>query len=277
MILERWNFPPASSSHIGTLNMKNSHLLGGALVGLALALTGCETRSISDSGYNRDRYESTGYRGELTEFDVLGVDNVSNVSDADITAELKNSKGARLQRNSKILLIQSGADFPDAAMAEAMSQHLAVTTFSGKPETDRVARPSWETMPSTQVAASNEPKLSYSKSLRLTAARGGYDKIVCYWGVLESERKNEATKFVSWVPIVGYAFPDERENMRIRLKAVIIDVATGRWTFVTPKLVESTGLSSIYSREDKDQALVADLKDQSYKDLARLLTDAYMD
>jgi hypothetical protein len=277
MILERWNFLPASSSHVGTLNMKNSHLLGGALVVLALALAGCETRPISDSGYNRDRYASTGYRGELTEFDVLGVDNVSNVSDADIAAELKNSKGARLQRNSKTLLIQSGADFPDTAMAEAMSQHLAVTPFSGKPETDRLARPSWEATPSTQVAASNEPKLSYSKSLRLTAARGGYDKIVCYWGVLESERKDEATKFVSWVPIVGFALPDERENMRIRLKAVIIDVATGRWTFVTPKPVKSTGLSSIYSREDKDQTLVADLKDQSYKDLARLLTDAYMD
>src|SRR5579862_5414160 len=165
--------------------MKNSHLPGGALIVFVLALAGCETRSISDSGYNRSRYSSLGFRGELTEFDVLGVDSVSNITDADIAAELKNSKGAHLQRNSKILLIQSGADFPDAAMAEALGQRFAVTPFSGKPETDRISRPSWEATPSAQVAVSNQPKLSYSKSLRLTAARGGYDKIICYWGILE--------------------------------------------------------------------------------------------
>jgi hypothetical protein len=257
--------------------MKTSQVLGGVLVVLALALAGCETRSISDSGFSRDRCPSVGYRGELTEFDVLGVDNTNNVTDADIAAELKDSKGTRLQRTSKILLIQSGADFPDAAMTEAMNQHFTIMPFSGKPQTDRGTPPSWDTAPSGQTVAANQAKLSYSKSLRFTAARGGYDKIVCYWGILESEQKNEATKFVSWVPIVGYAFPDERENMRIRLKAAILDVAAGRWTLVNPPPVESTGLSSIYSREDKDQTLVADLKDQGYKGLSRLLTEAYVD
>jgi hypothetical protein len=95
--------------------------------------------------------------------------------------------------------------------------------------------------------------------------------------VLESARVNKATKYVSWVPIVGYALPDERENIRIRLKAVIIDVASGRWTFVSPNPVESTGLSSIYSREDKDQSLVNELKATAYKNLSKSLAESYVD
>ena len=92
--------------------------------------------------------------------------------------------------------------------------------------------------------------------------------------MLESARINQATKFVSWVPVVGYAVPDERENMRIRLKAAIIDVASGHWTFITPTPIESAGFSSLYSREDKDQSLVNTLKEAAYKNLAKLLTES---
>ena len=35
------------------------------------------------------------------------------------------------------------------------------------------------------------------------AARGGYEKIVVYWGILETAQENLETKAVSWVPIVG--------------------------------------------------------------------------
>ena len=85
------------------------------------------------------------------------------------------------------------------------------------------------------------------------------------------------TKLISWVPIVGYTLPDEREDMRIRIKAVIIDVATGRWTPVMPKPVTQSGLSTILSRKDKDQALVALLKDRAYQDLATSLVETYTD
>ena len=94
---------------------------------------------------------------------------------------------------------------------------------------------------------------------------------------MESARINHVTKLISWVPIVGYTLPDEREDMRIRLKAVIIDVATGRWTAVLPKPVTQSGLSTILSRKDKDQALVALLKDRAYQDLAQSLIESYTD
>jgi hypothetical protein len=257
--------------------MKTPLLFAAALVGVSLFFSGCETRSISNSEYNSGwRYNSSNYRGELTEFEVLGVDTGTSVTDSDIASELQNSRGAKLRRNSKILLIQSGAEFPDAPMMDVLGQHFTVMAFSGKPDNDRTPHPAWrrDAQPEPTVITQ---KLSYSKALRLAAARGGYDKIVCYWGVLESARVNKATKFVSWVPIVGYALPDERENMRIRLKAVILDVASGRWTFVTPNPIESSGLSSIYSREDKDQSLVNALKDTAYRNLSKTLAESYED
>lgn len=250
--------------------MKKLPALAIGLLALLLALSGCTTRSISDSGYDRYGRVSSAYRGELTEFEVLGVDTAQTITDADIAAALKNASGARLQRTSKILLIQSGADFPDAAMLTGLSSRFLVTPFSGKPGINRTSD---HFSTERNVPASE----SYSKSLRLAAARGGYDKIVCYWGVLESEELNRATKFVSWVPIVGFAVPDERQNMRIRLKAAIVDVASGRWTMVNPKPFESTALTSIYSRGDKDQSLVACLKEQGYADLSNTLATAYTD
>ena len=65
------------------------------LLGLVLVLGGCESRSISDSGYRdsrgyyvRDAY--TGYRGELAESDVVGapVNPSGTVSEADIRRAL---------------------------------------------------------------------------------------------------------------------------------------------------------------------------------------------
>lgn len=113
------------------------------------------------------------------------------------------------------------------------------------------------------------------RTLRLVAAKGGYDKIVCYWGVLESERKDKATRTVSWVPIVGYMIPDQRENMRIKLKAAIVDVATGRWTFVNPPSAASSQLSTFISRQETDQDLVAKLKADGYQTLARTLVEQH--
>lgn len=230
-----------------------------ALAGAALVLAGCQTRSISNSGFKdggRRSAEMGGYTGELSELDVLGISADASVSEADIAAAVNGPTGGRLQRGNKVLLIQSGADFPDAPMLEALRGHFDVAAFSGRPpargETATGAR--------------------FSRTLRLVAAKGGYDKIVCYWGVLESARKDKLTATISWVPIVGYVIPDEREHMRLQLKAAVVDVATGRWTFVSPPAVESSKLSTVLSREETDQFLVQKLKAAGYAGLARALT-----
>ncbi len=71
------------------------------------------------------------------------------------------------------------------------------------------------------------PKLDMA--FRLTAAKAGAETLIVYWGVLESAREGYATKTISWIPIVGSLLPDEKQQMRIRLKAAIIDVKTGYW------------------------------------------------
>ncbi len=229
-----------------------------AALALALVmLAGCSTRPISNSGYDTPaRYGTVvgGYRGELSELDVVGVTVDATISEADIRSALAESKTPRLTKDSRVLLIQSGAEFPDDTMLAELSRRLVVQPFSGKPP------------------APTDGGQSYSKALRLAAARGGLDKIVCYWGVLESEHVNHVTRVVSWVPIAGSLLPDQTQSMRIRLKAIIVDVATGRWTFVSPPSATSSALSSVVSRRNADQELVSDLKSAGYKSLSQSLT-----
>ena len=240
----------------------NSTLARCALLGAVVLLAGCTTRSISNSGFKDHGRRSTelgGYTGELSTLDVVGIGADTTVTEDDIQAALRRPGGAKLGRASKVLLIQSGADFPDAPMLEAMRRRFDVAAFSGRPP------------------AKSEPNAAFAKTLRLVAAKGGYDKIVCYWGVLESARKDKITATISWVPIVGYIIPDEREHMRIQLKAAIVDVATGSWTFVSPPAAESSKLSTVLSREETDQTLVHRLKAEGYATLARTLAEQHME
>jgi hypothetical protein len=238
--------------------MKHVTLVGCAAVSALIFLAGCTTRSISNSGFKDDARRSTqlgSYTGELSELDVVGVTADASITEADIQAALRDRNPTRLSRGSKVLLIQSGADFPDAPMLDAMRARFSVASFSGRPETKTAGGP------------------AFSKTLRLVAAKGGFDKIVCYWGILESAREDKATKVISWVPIAGYLLPDEREHMRLSLKAAIVDVATGRWTFVNPPPATSSKLSTMLSREETDQGLVQKLKADGYRTLAQSLAD----
>ncbi len=235
--------------------MNTTPALRGLLVCGLVFLAGCTTRSISNSGYDaRDNAGPLGsYRGELSEFEVIGLTPNSAATDDEIRAALAQATRPQLSRNNRVLLVQSGADFPDYPMISALRHDLFVEPFSGKPP------------------AKSLPGDTYARSLRLAAARGGFDRIVCYWGILESEHENKATKTISWVPIIGNMLPDERQAMRIRLKAAIIDVATGQWSLVTPPAVSSSKLSSIVTRRNSDQELVTELKEAGYRELSRTL------
>jgi hypothetical protein len=190
---------------------------------------------------------------ELTEFDVLGIDRNARPTDEEIAQRLAKPRTVNLNRSSKILLIQSGAMFPDAPMTQALSKRYTVGQFSG---VKTAARPA-STVP-------DQTAESYSRSLRMAAAQGGHDKILVYWGVLESGRENLATSTVSWIPIVGWVLPDERQRMRIRLRLVLIDVANGQWEMYSPEPLDDRSLSSVLSRRDTDQALVNSLKERAY-------------
>ena len=223
----------------------------------ALLLAGCaKQRSISNSAYTGpegDRSWQPGsafdYRGELNEFDVLAVDRDKPVSDDEIWRALDRAKTVRLEPGSGILLVQSGAVFPDGPMHEELKKHFQVTPFSGVPP---------------RRAAETDPVFSYSKSLRLAAARAGCGTIVCYWGTLESARRSMETKTVSWVPFAGWVVPDESQQMRIRLKVALVDVRTGQWRMLSPEPFEDKAWSTRFSRGSSDQKQVELLKRKAY-------------
>jgi hypothetical protein len=226
---------------------------------LVLGACAKQTRSISHSGWqekpsycgDRNRAASDPgfqYRGELNEFDVLGITRDEMASEADIRHALDSARRVRLAPGSSILLIQSGALIPDAVMVSELSKHFSVVPFSGIP---------------SENGRSSDPD-SYSRNLRLAAARGGNDKILCYWGMLESASERLPTKTVSWVPIVNWVLPDENQHMRVRLKLALLDVRTGNWALISPRSYESQRISIRPRREAVDQKQVERLKEKAY-------------
>lgn len=238
-----------------------------SLLFIAFLVCGCRMRSISNSGYQGGSYYGNPlYRGELNEFDILGVDRDQTVTEADISKALDTPAKVRLKKGNSVLLVQSGAMFPDEPMMTELGKFLNVVPFSGIPSREGKSRDAVQ-------ARSDEP--SYAKSLRLMAARGGCETIVCYWGVLETAQKALASKPVSWVPVVGWSLPDESQQMRIRLKAAIIDVRTGNWSMFCPEPAGDTTTSGRLTRETADQRQVDTLKRTAYEACAKDLIKIY--
>lgn len=253
------------------------------LVTLSLCLTlfaGCETRtaSISNSSYRepggtagfapRPNNSDPGfeYRGELSEFDVLGITRGETASDIDIEKALAAAKRIRLKSGDSVLLVQSGAIFPDAPMVNELSKHFRVVPFTGVPPVSRRG---------TDGQFERYDAGDFSKSLRLAAARGGCETILCYWGILESANAKLVTKTVSWVPIAEWLIPDETQHMRIRLKLALVDVRTGDWAVLSPDAIEDSKTSVAPRRAVADQKLVERLKRQAYETGAKELLTRY--
>ncbi|MFL5424919.1 MAG: hypothetical protein ACJ783_07775 [Myxococcales bacterium] len=237
-----------------------------------LLLAGCGVRSISNSGYDggasRQGYGAAAssnpfYRGELSEFDVLGIDRGKAVSEQEIQQAIDTRAAMSVKRGASVMLIQSGALIPDDPMVKALEKYYTVGVFSGVP-------------PAAQTASSSDNAAeTYARSLRLSAARGGYEKVVVYWGLLETAQENLVTRTVSWVPVVGWALPDQRQRMRIRLKMAVVDVRTGQWEMFSPEAFEDAAYSARVGRAGADQAQVWGLKDKAYVAAADDLVKRY--
>lgn len=225
--------------------MKTRHTLFA--VALACLISGCSTRSISDSGF----YHTSLYVGELNEADVVGTAD-GPVSENDIHDALKaNHEIVKLTPGERVMVIQSGASTPDESLLAELAKRINPLPFTGVP--------------------TKENRSVFGKSLRLTAARGGINKILCCWGVLESARHENGGKIVSWIPIAGQMIPDEKQQMRIRIRAILMEVESGRWTMLTPPPTEQTSLSASINRVSADQKQVERLKAKAYSDLSTLL------
>ncbi len=237
-----------------------------ALLAVVFLLGGCETRSISDSGYAGDGYGGRGnpfYQGEITEFDLLGIDVSQPASDEEIARQLDGHHRIGLRKGGAMMAIQSGALMPDNQMVAALERYFSVVPFTGVPLVRHE--------PSSYASAGVSPKLTderitnYARALRLAAAKSGAEVIFCYWGVLESTVEHEPTKMVSWVPLVGAVIPDETQLMRIRLKVALIDVRSGHWSMFAPDAYIDSALSAALIRAQSDQKQVALLKEKAYQ------------
>jgi hypothetical protein len=251
------------------------------LIALCGLLAGCATsRSISNSGYrDKEHYAfefaphangsdpGFAYRGELSEFDVLGIERGEAASDQEIQKALDNARTVKLSANSSILLIQSGAMFPDAPMVQELSRYFHVSPFSGVPPASRHSDVS---------TTETHDAESFAQSLRLAAARGGNDVVLCYWGVLESAKQDLVTKPISWLPTAGWFLPDETQHMHIRLKLALIDVRSGGWTVFSPTAFDDSRTSTPLRRGAKDQQQVELLKAKAYEASVKDLVDRYL-
>jgi hypothetical protein len=200
-----------------------------ALLPLLLAAA-CATRSISDSHdpYARD-VRNRLYVGELSDLDVVGT-----------TARGDAAGGVALPKNAKVLVVQSGAVFPDAAMLELLGEHFDVDVSSGMPLANGFGE----------------------NGMLGAAARGGYDALVAYWGVLESKESTDASV---WVPIAGLFFDSTRQTMRLRLRVIVADPRTGRWHSQLCAPVDEETTTSIAGRSGSDQDLVVRAKLAGYR------------
>ena len=232
---------------------------------IPIVMSGCATqKSVSNSGYYPGGHNGRGgdnplYKGELSEFDVLGIDPGKEITEQDITAAASDKKERlSLRKGEPLLLIQSGAMIPEQEMTENMGKYFSVNVFTGVPGQGKKA------------------DTSYAKALRLAAAKAGIDKILVYWGMLETETKDLATKNVSWVPIVGWAIPDQTQVIRIRLKIALVDVKSGQWDIFVPKVFEDTAYSASLDREHSDQQQVAQLKSKVYQAAVESIIARYM-
>jgi hypothetical protein len=237
---------------------------------------------------------------ELDEFDVLGLDREKPATEEDIQRAARESRRVRLAPGSTILLIQSGAIYPDGPMMAELGKHFSIVPFTGlaselnsgenrererttrhaaiitdtdKPATlvplSTIAREKYHTLPKR-----HDPG-AYSRTLRLAAARAGASTVVCYWGVLESGREELATKTVSWLPVVNWLVPDEKQHMRIKLKVAVVDVASGSWSVFSVQPPDSKSINRNPRREVADQRLVESLKQKAYELAAQDLASNY--
>jgi len=244
------------------LTIRKAHRVALLLV-TVVSLIGCSTRSISNSDYSADpdrgysQRSNPFYKGELNELDVIGIDSKTAISEEEIAKATASRSRFVIQKGSSIMLIQSGAMIPDEDMVKGMEKYYNVSVFTGVP------------------AEGGNTSGSYSRSLRLAAAKGSAEKLIVYWGFLETGRENLATKAISWFPFVGGAIADETQRMRIRMKVAVVDVKSGQWEMFSPEPFDDSSSSGRYSRASSDQLQVAVLKNKAYKAAADNVVKRY--
>lgn len=208
------------------------------------------TRSISNSGYgvahNAGMAANPLFRGELTEADVFGAGPQPAVNSNEDPATATH----RPQRGDRLVLVQSGVPLPDELMLNEAAHYFNAATSSGVPP----------------PAGSG-----LGADVRQHAIEGGYRFVVFYWGVIDFSPEPIQMHTVALEPIPAPAMPEQKQQMSIRLTALVLNVANGEWTKVTPEPYYVTRYSSGWSLKASDQKLVRTLKVEGFRSLLAAL------
>lgn len=95
--------------------------------------------------------------------------------------------------------------------------------------------------------------VNYLMFFCFVVVKGGFEKIVVYWGLLEMVQKGLGMKVVLWVLFVGGNIWDEMQEMWVCLKVVVVDVKMGQWVMFLLELFQDIVMSVCYSWEFFDQ------------------------
>jgi hypothetical protein len=196
---------------------------------------------------------------ELADIDVLGSSAVTP-SDEDIRNTLDRAAKVTLKDGESVLVVQSGEPVPDARMISELNKHYRAIPFSG-------IRSDW-------IHGSSTTEPDYAKSLRFAAAQSGAEKILCYWGSLEVAHHDLSTKTVTWLPVVDFFVPDQKENVRVFLKVALVDVRSGAWTVFRTEPQEAQMVSTGWGREHTQSSEVRRLQQKSYVVAVNSLTNS---
>lgn len=95
--------------------------------------------SACSSEHDRPKRAETRRPGEFTEYELLGISPYRQVSELDIRRALAQPHSFALREGGSVLLIESGADSPDATLVRILGQHFDVHTLCGLPSSDEDA------------------------------------------------------------------------------------------------------------------------------------------
>jgi hypothetical protein len=207
-------------------------------IAAVLLAAGCSERSLATAGDRRH----LPFQGELPELEVLaGVAAEGARSDA--------SQPLTVPAGATMLLVQYGVVEPDPALVAAIAARWRVLPVGGTP--------------GASVA-----------HLRRIAGAGGAQVVLVCWGTVETQQAANAGAAASWIPIAGMFIDDTDQTMRVRLKAVLADVATGTWAPLTATADASVITTSSANRQERDAAQIRTLTADAARKLVTAMTGA---
>ncbi len=182
----------------------------------------------------------------LAETDVLGYDSAQSVSEEEIAKAAGPRGKGQIKRGAPVMLIQAGLPAPEEIMLREAGNYFAVTPFSGLAQ------------------RRNDPgeSANLSRMLRLTAAKGGSDFLVVYWTALEAGADKPGAP--DWRAFTA-EIPADAEQVRMRLRILIVDVKNGHWATVNPETLEDKAARGGWFRKRTSAQRIAALKERAYK------------